>query len=116
MGFYLPSKPMAQELNDRLRVHGDQSIGKIVVHRHITALSGQEMMDIMKAVRTYNDWCEEKDPYGEHDYGSFEMNGETYIWKIEYYDPSYTYGVYESVRNNTKECKRLLTILPADQY
>jgi hypothetical protein len=26
------------------------------------------------------------DPYGEHDFGSFELAGEKFFWKIDYYD------------------------------
>ena len=29
---------------------------------------------------------ERNDPYGEHDFGSFEFCGETIFWKFEYYD------------------------------
>ena len=33
----------------------------------------------------------ENDPYGEHDFGAFEFDGKTIIWKIDYYDPAFEY-------------------------
>ena len=41
---------------------------------------------IAARVQTYDDFNERNDPYGEHDFGSFEFCGETIFWKIEYYD------------------------------
>ena len=41
---------------------------------------------IAARVQAYDDFNERNDPYGEHDFGSFEFCGETIFWKIEYYD------------------------------
>lgn len=41
---------------------------------------------IAARVQAYDDFTERNDPYGEHDFGSFEFCGETIFWKIEYYD------------------------------
>jgi uncharacterized protein DUF3768 len=32
------------------------------------------------------------DPYGEHDFGSFELAGEKFFWKIDYYDSLCEFG------------------------
>ncbi|RWI35553.1 MAG: DUF3768 domain-containing protein [Mesorhizobium sp.] len=29
---------------------------------------------------------EGNDPYGEHDFGSVQVDGDTFFWKIDYYD------------------------------
>jgi Protein of unknown function (DUF3768) len=34
-------------------------------------------------VHKFADFNENNDPYGEHDFGSFELAGETFFWKIE---------------------------------
>ena len=31
------------------------------------------------------------DPYGEHDFGSFDYKGQKIFWKIDYYDLNYEY-------------------------
>jgi Protein of unknown function (DUF3768) len=33
----------------------------------------------------------EDDPYGEHDWASFELNGEHFVWTIDYFDETCTY-------------------------
>jgi hypothetical protein len=38
------------------------------------------------AVGTFNDFRAGNDPYGERDFGAFELAGEKLIWKIDYYD------------------------------
>ena len=35
----------------------------------------------------------DNDPYGEHDFGSFEYSGETIFWKIGYYDATLKMGL-----------------------
>jgi hypothetical protein len=116
MAFYLGSEVNVAKLNDQLRKKGDTSLGKIVCTSTITALSGQGMINVINAVKNYDDWSESNDPYGEHDYGRVEVDGVSYIWKIDYYDLSYTYGVDASERNNTARCRRVLTIMRSDEY
>ena len=38
---------------------------------------------IAARVQAYDDFNQRNDPYGEHDFGSFEFCGETIFWKIE---------------------------------
>lgn len=46
-----------------------------------------ETQGIIEAVRKFTDFNEDNDPYGEHDFGSFERwNGKRIFWKIDYYD------------------------------
>lgn len=116
MAFYLASEHMTRELNDKFRTKGDQTLGRFTCTRSITALTGQGMIDIINAVKQFDDWSESNDPYGEHDFGAFEVNGESYIWKIDYMDNIYQGGVDHSERNNTERCKRVLTIMRSDEY
>jgi len=44
------------------------------------------------------------------------VNGESYLWKIDYMDNTYSEGVDHSERNNTERCKRVLTIMRSDEY
>jgi len=37
-------------------------------------------------------FCTENDPYEEHDFGAFDVDGHTIFFKIDYYDPTLTYG------------------------
>jgi Protein of unknown function (DUF3768) len=45
---------------------------------------------IVKTIDVYDDFCHANDPYEEHDFGSFEAEGHTIFFKIDYYDPILT--------------------------
>ena len=54
------------------------------------------------------------DPYGEHDFGSFDYNGEKIYWKIDYYDKSYQYLSENPA--NPDITNRVLTVMLAEEY
>ena len=41
---------------------------------------------VLLAVQSFSNFTKDNDPHGEHDFGSFSVEGETYFWKIDYYD------------------------------
>lgn len=51
----------------------------------------RDIARILAKVRNFNNFTKDNDPYGEHDFGSFDYNGEKIYWKIDYYDKSYCY-------------------------
>ncbi len=67
---------------------------------------------LMKAVRDFDRFTEDNDPYGEHDFGSLDWHGEMVFWKIDYYDQALEYGKDPL----DVECKRVLTVLLASEY
>ena len=70
-------------------------------------------MAVRKAA-TFDAFDEDNDPHGEHDFGSFELAGRTFFWKIDYYDPNLEFGAeYPSDPSKTK---RILTLMLADEY
>jgi hypothetical protein len=71
----------------------------------ITFLGGQVMMTVgvkgrgdtfvkgcVDAVRSFDTFNEENDPYGEHDFGILEVEGQKVYWKIDAYDHDLRYG------------------------
>ena len=62
-------------------------------------------------VRAFSEFGEDNDPHGEHDFGSFEVAGEKFFWKIDLYeDPNVKDSDGEPLVN------RVLTIMLADEY
>ncbi len=57
----------------------------------------------------YNAFTSENDPYGEHDFGIFEIDEELLVWKIDYYDPSLRFGSQDPA--DPSRTKRVLTIM-----
>src|SRR5271166_1845782 len=57
-------------LNDAVRMRPYS--GDLFVTRGISDLPWHEQADILARVGTFNDFTEDNDPHGEHDFGSFE--------------------------------------------
>lgn len=95
------------KLNDKAR----RSMQGCVVSRGVSEMYMQ-MNEIFIAVRDYTEFNEDDDPYREHDFGSFELSGIKFFWKIDYYQAD----------NDTwcdpldEACRRTLTIMLADEY
>ena len=79
------------------------------------AALGQEAVDrIVKTIATYDDFCHANDPHEEHDFGSFEAEGATIFFKIDYYDRTLTYHSPDPA--DPSLTKRVITIMLADEY
>ncbi|MEL6929213.1 MAG: DUF3768 domain-containing protein [Cyanobacteria bacterium J06600_6] len=82
--------------------------------RGIQALPPQDRLAILGLVRTFNDFSEDNDPYGEHDFGAIEHNDSRIFWKIDYYDKSLQYGSEDPTDPDVTE--RVMTIMLANEY
>lgn len=72
------------------------------------------MARILSCVREFNDFSPDNDPYGEHDFGSFDYKGNKIFWKIDYYDKNLRF-CSDDPANETKTA-RVITIMLADEY
>jgi Protein of unknown function (DUF3768) len=99
-------------LNDDLRQH--LIGGGAVITLGVAAL-GQEAVDrIVQAVAAFDDFCHANDPYEENDFGSFEVEGETIFFKIDYFDRTLTHHSPDPADPAVTE--RVITIMLADEY
>jgi hypothetical protein len=82
----------------------------------VTITVGARALDdvegLLRAVREYDKFTEDNDPYGEHDFGSIAWQGLKVFWKLDYYDRQLQYGEHPLSRN----CQRILTVMLADEY
>ena len=81
-----------------------------MVTRGVSALPN--IATVLSMVQDYNEFSEDNDPYGEHDFGSFEVFGEKLFWKIDYYDSALELWADPL----SSECHRVLTVMLADEY
>jgi hypothetical protein len=65
-------------------------------------------------VQNFADFNADNDPYGEHDFGSFEVAGETFFWKIDYYDSPCEFGSEDPA--DPEKTTRVITIMFAAEY
>ncbi len=63
----------------------------------------------LESVKAYNAFTSATDPYGEHDFGIFEIDEELLAWKIDYYDLSLRFGSQDPA--DPSQTKRVLTIM-----
>lgn len=105
------------ELNDDFRKNFFRDkVNKIVMTEGISTLADQGMgYHILKKVRDFDTFDEGDDPYGEHDFGAFELDsGHRIFWKIDYYDKTMTMGSPDPTDPNVTI--RVLTIMLAEEY
>lgn len=88
--------------------------GQTVTTEGVRALGLIEMVDVLELVALFNEFTHENDPYGQHDYGSFDFKGKRIIWRIDYYDNDYRGGSPEPT--DPKQTKRVLTIMLPSEY
>ena len=88
--------------------------GRFVMTRAIAARCGTFQRACLDAVRQYDDFNPNIDPYGTHEMGSFEIDGETVWFKIDLYDEAYEYGSPEPT--DPMKTRRVLTILFPEDY
>jgi hypothetical protein len=81
------SEPI-RTLNDRLRQHLSVNDGTAIITVGVAALGDEAVARIFRTVVLYDDFCHENDPYEEHDFGAFEVDGHMIFFKIDYYDPT----------------------------
>ncbi|MEL7381640.1 MAG: DUF3768 domain-containing protein [Pseudomonadota bacterium] len=65
-------------------------------------------------VQGFDTFTEENDPYGTHEFGSFEFQGETCFWKIDLYDSELRYGSPDPT--DLSQTRRVLKIMLASEY
>ena len=82
----------------------------------VTITSGvkelEDLAGLLRVVRTFDTFTEDNDPHHEHDFGSVVWKGEKVFWKLDYYDGNLEYGVHPLSR----KCRRILTVMLADEY
>jgi hypothetical protein len=94
------------KLNDAFRRSG---FG-IVVTPGVQAI--EDLSGLINEVRRFDEFTEDNDPYGEHDFGTVYWLGAKVFWKIDYYDQQLQYW-HDPL---DVECKRVMTIMLASEY
>jgi hypothetical protein len=112
-------RPTIREQNDTFRTDaaliGERiARDQLVITRGVAALGNAFIDRAMQAVRAFSGFTEESDPWGEHDFGAFDLDGETLNWKIDAYDNELKYGSPDP--RDPAQTRRVLTVLLAGEY
>jgi hypothetical protein len=88
--------------------------GLAVLTPGVLALGSEAVARIVSAVAAFDDFHHANDPYQEHDFGSFEAEGETIFFKIAYYDR--TLSAHSPDPADPSATERVITIMLASEY
>ena len=113
------------ELNDRFRKATGSSdpagisLGRKVMTSGIRDLGLIAMVEIAGRVAAFDSFTADNDPHGEHDFGSFDYDGNRIFWKIDYYDRA-SFGTGRDMGSEDPSdpatTLRVLTIMLASEY
>jgi hypothetical protein len=116
----MPESAKVKELNDDFRrTMGADGSGRVFTTAGINHLGGPAVAAILEAVRTFDAFTNDNDPYGERDFGAFEHEGQKVFWKIDYYDRQDWLRGREWGSSDPADPKatfRVLTIMLASEY
>lgn len=88
--------------------------GRMVMTAGINALPLDAKARVLLSVQSFMDFTKDNDPHGEHDFGSFQIEGETFFWKIDYYALDMAGGSEDPA--DPEKTTRVLTVMRADEY
>ena len=99
-------------LNDELRTRGVG--GQMLVTAGIQAMGPDFVAAAVARLRAFEAFTAKNDPYGEHDFGAFELMGTRVFWKIDYYDALLEHGSEDP--SDPARTTRVLTVMLAEEY
>jgi hypothetical protein len=115
------SMPSIESLSksDRIRALNDTFRstfvgGRVVMTQGVDALPVETKARVLLAVQSFSDFTKDNDPHDQHDFGSFEIEGKTYFFKLDYYALDLDGGSEDPA--DPSVTTRVLTIMRADEY
>lgn len=88
--------------------------GTVVFTQTVAELPLDLKAQAILAVQHFNSFDTDNDPHQEHDFGDFEVAGEKYFFKLDYYSLDMSGGSEDPADPNVT--KRVLTIMHASEY
>jgi hypothetical protein len=107
-----PQTDRIRTLNDAFRT--SLSGGSVMVTRAVAALGAEAQREILAALRRYDEFDADNDPYGEHDFGRITVRGHEILFKIDYYDQDL--ALHSPDPSDPAGTHRVLTIMLAEDY
>lgn len=101
-----------RDLNDRFR--RTFVGGSVMITDGVAALLPDERAELLAAVRDYDMFDYENDPYHEHDFGILDLGSGRYFWKIDAYDRQLRWASPDPA--DPSVTTRVLTIMRVEEY
>ena len=100
------------QLNDHLR--RTLSGGTVMLTAAVNGLDPATKAEVLSAVRAFDQFGGDNDPHQEHDMAFFEVKGERFFFKVDYYDNGLEFGSEDPT--DPAQTTRVLTIGEASDY
>jgi Protein of unknown function (DUF3768) len=101
-----------RDLNDTFR--RTFSGGRVMMTCGVAELPDMVKANALLLVASFDQFTEDNDPRGEHDFGSFELVNRKFFWKIDYYDERCEFGSEDP--SQPERTTRVLTLMLASEY
>jgi ABC-type nitrate/sulfonate/bicarbonate transport system substrate-binding protein len=99
-------------LNDQLRQNFAEGVA--VMTPGVAALGAEAVERIVKTIALFDDFCHANDPHEEHDFGAFDVDGRTIMFKIDYFDRELS--MHSPDPADPSVTQRVITIMLAEEY
>jgi hypothetical protein len=104
---------------DRVRMLNDELRKKLLgggafITAGIAELGPEAVERLIKTIAVFDDFCHANDPHEEHDFGSFRFDEVDVLFKIDYYDKTFSFHSPNPADPSITE--RIITIMKADEY
>lgn len=110
----MSDKAKIAELNDRFR-KDPARYGKAYTTDGVAALGPEFVTRAFAAVAAFQAFNADNDPWGEHDFGAIEIDGEKLFWKVEHFDKrDPDFGAEDP--SNPETTERILTLMLPEEY
>jgi Protein of unknown function (DUF3768) len=101
-------------LNDAFRVSFDRRLGRLMLTQGVANLPIEVQKEVLDCVSAFKAFTADNDPHGEHDFGSFELVGQAFFFKFDYYAPDMEHGSEDP--SDANQTRRVLTLMLAEEY
>jgi predicted nucleic acid-binding Zn-ribbon protein len=88
--------------------------GKVMMTAGVNALPDMVKASALQQAAAFDEFTADNDPYGEHDFGGFELCSRKFLWKIDYYDAQCKFGSEDPA--DPAKTTRVLTLMLAEEY
>ena len=88
--------------------------GKVIMTSGVDELPDCVKAEALVQVAKFSEFTADNDPHDEHDFGSFDLVGRKFFWKIDYYDKDLVNGSEDP--SDPKRTMRVLTLMLAGEY
>lgn len=88
--------------------------GKVYMTDGIASLDDATRAKIVTAVKAFDAFTKDNNPWGECDLGTLEVDDNRIMWKIDYYNSDMTAGSEDP--SDPAQTTRVMTVMLMDEY